>query len=308
MGIQKLRAFAKVEIFLNRSRREILRKVARVEAVVCKSATRVNREFVDAAPRLRAVGRAGTGTDNFDTDYLREKTIPLLTVPGMNAVSAAEFTVMLILMLVKNARAALEGVERGDFRRSRFEGRELAALRVGIFGLGKVGGLVAQRLEGFGCRMFAFDCAKGWRRRARRLRVTPVRSPEELFSRSDLVSLHLNLNDTTRGIVNSSLLRRAPRGQWLVNTARGGLLAAKDLLRAIESGRLSGLAIDTLCPEPPFDARPGTHRYRHPFLKKPKILVFPHLAASTEEAQKGIASNLADRLRAVLIGRERRTR
>src|SRR3989344_9052953 len=156
-GVERLRKFARVECSLNRPRAEILSRLPEADAVVCKSVTCVDGQFIDAAPRLKVVGRAGTGTDNFDRERLSERGIPLITVPTGNSVSAAEFTIMCILMLVKNAAIALDAVRKGDFRRDLLEGRELSRMTVGLLGFGTVGQLTAERLLAFGCRIVSHD-------------------------------------------------------------------------------------------------------------------------------------------------------
>lgn len=301
VGVEKLREFATVELCLNRPRAEILDRVAEADAVVCKSATKVDREFIDAARRLKVVGRAGTGTDNFDKAYLAAKDIPLLTVPTGNSISTSEFTIMCILMLVKNAMCAVDAVRGGDFRRDLLEGRELSAMTVGLLGFGNVGCLVAERLQSFGCKRLAYDFRPEKIAQASAMGVEPTSRPEELLARCDVVSLHATLNDSSRGIINRQTLAGAKPGLWLVNTARGGIMVDDDVLEALDSGRVAGLAIDTLYPEPPYNALPEEHDFSHPYIGHPKVLVFPHMAASTSDAQCGIALTLAEKIRKALM-------
>lgn len=299
-GVERLRKFARVEYLLNRPRAEILSRLPEADAVVCKSVTCVDGEFIDAAPRLKVVGRAGTGTDNFDRLRLAEKGIPLITVPTGNSVSAAEFTVMCILMLAKNAAIALDAVRKGDFRRDQLEGRELLCMTVGLLGFGNVGQLTAERLLTFGCRVVAHDLHPEKIAHAMRMGVTPVDSPAALMAASDIVSLHASLNEGSKGIINRRILSGAKPGLWLVNTARGGLMVDADVLDALDRGLLAGLAIDTLVPDPPYNAIPGEHSYSHCFLGHPKVVVFPHMAASTSDAQERIALTLVEGMRKAL--------
>jgi D-3-phosphoglycerate dehydrogenase len=292
-GVERLRRFARVEHLLNRPRAEVLAALAEADAVVCKSVTRVDREFLDAAPRLKVVGRAGTGTDNFDKELLKERGIPLLTVPTGNSISAAEFAVMCILVLLKNAVRAVDAVRGGDFRRDLLEGRELSCTTVGLLGFGNVGRLTAQRLQAFGCTVKAFDSRPEKQEEARAMGVEPVPGPAELLAGCDVVSLHATLNETSRQVVNRQTLAGAKPGLWLVNTARGGLMNDADVLEALDSGQVAGLAIDTLSPEPPYNAEPGAHGFTHPYLGHSKVVVFPHMAASTSDAQERIALTLA---------------
>jgi|GEM_PF-3144206 len=292
-GVERLRRFAVVEHLLNRPRAEVLARLPGADAVVCKSVTRVDREFIEAATRLKVVGRAGTGTDNFDKALLKERGIPLLTVPTGNSISAAEFAVMCILMLLKNAVRAVDAVRGGDFRRDLLEGRELSCATVGLLGFGNVGRLTAQRLQAFGCPVMAYDSRPEKMEEARQMGVATVSGPAELLACCDVVSLHATLNETSRGVVNQQTLAQAKPGLWLVNTARGGIMVDADVLEALDNGRVAGLAIDTLTPEPPYNAEPGVHRFTHSFLGHPKVVVFPHMAASTSDAQERIALTLA---------------
>lgn len=292
-GIDVLRDAGKVEVMIGLPRERILAELHRADAVVCKSVTQVDREFIDAAPRLKLVGRAGTGTDNFDKPYLAQRNIPLLTVPRGNSVSAAEFAVMCILILAKRAVPAIDAVRAGDFRRDLLEGRELQGLRVGLLGYGSVGRLTAERLKGFGCKVLVHDSIPLKMQEAVAEGVTPVASVAELLATSEIVSLHATFNAQSKGVINRETLQHARPGLWLVNIARGGLMVDQDVIAALDSGRLAGLAIDTLAPEPPFNAAPGSHGYDHPYLHHPRVVVFPHMAASTDDAQERIAVTLA---------------
>lgn len=292
-GVERLRTFATVEHLLNRPRAEILARLPEADAVVCKSVTRVDREFIEAATRLKVVGRAGTGTDNFDKELLKERGIPLITVPTGNSISAAEFAVMCILLLLKNAVRAVDAVREGDFRRDLLEGKEMSCISVGLFGFGNVGRLTALRLLSFGCSVMAYDSRPEKMEEARAMGVVAVSGPDELLARCDVVSLHATLNETSRGVINRRTLAKARPGLFLVNTARGGLMVDQDVLEALDSGQVAGLAIDTLSPEPPYNAEPGAHSFTHPYLGHPKVVVFPHMAASTVDAQERIALTLA---------------
>lgn len=295
-GVRRLQEFANVRILLNLPRSRLLASLADADAVVCKSVTRVDREFLAAAPRLKVVGRAGTGTDNFDKQALAERGIPLLTVPTGNSVSAAEFGLMCILMLAKRAVEAIDAVRIGDFRRDLLEGRELSRMTVGLLGVGNVGRLVAARLQAFGCKVLGHDPDPHSLELARSMGVQAVESPAALLAASDLVSLHATIDERSHGIINRDILAAARPGLLLVNIARGALMVDADVIEALDSGRLAALAIDTLAPEPPYNAAPGSHSFDHPLLHHPKVIVFPHMAASTTDAQEAIALSLAEKM------------
>lgn len=300
-GVERLRQFAQVEHLLNRPRAEILARLPEADAVICKSVTKVDREFLASAHRLKVVGRAGTGTDNFDKDALAERGIPLITVPTGNSVSAAEFAVMCILLLAKNAVPAVDAVRCGDFRRDLLEGRELSCMTVGLFGFGNVGRLVASRLLSFGCVVMTYDARPENMAIAKGMGIVACGSPADLLAQCDVVSLHATLNPSSLGIINRQTLSQARQGMLLVNTARGELMVDADVLEALDSGQVARLAIDTLTPEPPYNAEPGKHDFTHPYLAHPKVIVFPHMAASTSDAQERIAVSLAEQVRETLF-------
>lgn len=299
-GVERLKQVGDVEMFVNKPREDVLAKIADADAVVCKSVTRVDREFIDAAPGLKVVGRAGTGTDNFDKPYLAEKNIPLFTIPTGNSISAAEFAVMLILNLVKNSHQARRAVRIGDFRRDLLEGRELGCMTVGIVGFGNVGRNVAKRLAAFGCDIVVYDPREESRAACVELGYRAGGDVADLASQCDLLTLHATLNNSSRGIINTEVLAKAKPGMFLVNTARGAMGVDADIIEALDKGILAGVAIDTLHPEPPYNAKPGTHDFDHPLLHHDKVFVYPHMAASTVDAQERIATELADKMASVL--------
>jgi D-3-phosphoglycerate dehydrogenase len=155
-------------------------------------------------------------------------------------------------------------------------------------------------LLAFGCRVLAYDPQPDLMARAREMGVIAVKDPAGLVGASDLLSLHATIDQGSRGIINCDTLASARPGLWLVNIARGGLMVDADVLKALDCGLVAGLAIDTLAPEPPFNAAPGTHGFSHPLLHHPKVVVFPHMAASTSDAQERIALTLADKICAAL--------
>ncbi len=301
-GIALLESFAEVVDGRGMGRAHLLHElVPSCQAVVVKSATVIDRAFLDCAPQLRAIGRAGTGLDNIDLDAAKERGIAVLTVEGANAGAAADFTLALILGLCRHLPQAVRMVDHGDFRRHLIEGRELSALRVGIAGLGRVGMGVAERLRPFGCALYGYDPDRSVYGAFESLGGTLVPSLPALAERSHLLTIHMPLTPETRGIVDRSLLAHLPHGAFLVNMARGAIIDDGALLEALDSGQIAAAALDVLEPEPPFDADPAAHAYSHALLEHPNVWMTPHMGASTRECQRLIAVRLAEKLRETLL-------
>lgn len=303
-GIGRLRAAShSVEVALGLDRHEQLAKVADVDAVVVKSVVRVDEELLGCACNLRVIGRAGVGTDNIDKAAVAARGIAVLTVPGGNADAGADFTVMQILCLIRNAYQAQKMMAVGDYRRDLLMGRDLCALTVGIVGLGHVGRGVAKRLRGFGCRLLGFDPGLAPVDFAA-LGVEQVANIDRLMREVDILSLHVPLTPTTRDLIGVAQLENARPGLVLVNTSRGAVVNEAALTDAVRTGRIAAAALDVFDEEPPFDALPGSHAYDNPLLHVPGIVSTPHVGASTVDAQRNIALSLADQLIGYLNGKQ----
>ena len=299
-GIAQLDSFAVVDQHLGVSRAELLEIVGGYDAVIVKSVTRMDRELITRATALKVIGRAGTGTENIDIDFAAARGVRLLTVPTGNSVSAAEFTVAQILCLCRNLYVARSAVENGDFRRQPLEGRELAQLTVAIVGLGNVGTEVARRLRSFGCRMIGYDPAPRYPEALKTLGVQLKDSFEDVLSNADVLTFHVSLDKTTSGMLCRDALKHAKPGILVVNTSRGAVIDDQALLEALGNGQVAAAAVDVIWPEPPFDRPPGKEAFDHPLLAHPRVYVTPHMAASTEDAQRRIAIDLATQIELAL--------
>ena len=249
---------------------------------------------------LEVIGRAGTGTDNIDLVAAKARGIQVLTMPEGNAGSVAEFTVLQILALCRNAYAIAQAVAANDFRRDRYQGNELSHQTVGIIGVGRIGQLVAQRLRPFGCRLIGFDIDDALRPRFAELGVAWTDSLEALLAVSTIITLHVPRTPQTLGMIGARELALMKPGMRLINTSRGGIIVEAELLKAVERGHVAGAAVDVLVQEPPFHTPPEQVTYTNPLLGHPNILITPHCAASTEEAQRAITLNLVDAMGRIL--------
>jgi len=296
-GMRALSTFAVVNQCLGQARADLSAHVAKADAIVVRSVIRVDAELLDWAPALKAVGRAGTGTDNIDLAETGRRGIRVVTTPGANADSTADFTVGQILCLCRRLFVARDMVQVGDFRRHLLEGRELSSLTVGIVGLGNVGRAVARRLSGFGCRLLGYDPAPTPTPPS----VQRVNKIAALYADSDVLTFHVDMNDSSYRLLDAAALQLVKPGALIINAARAGVIDDNALLAALDDGRVAAAAVDVVDPEPTYDSPPEKAIFRHPLIAHPRVVFTPHMAASTDDAQARIARQLADGLRRVLI-------
>ncbi len=261
---------------------ELRQVVAPAQALIVRSATQVDAALLSAADDLKIVGRAGVGVDNIDVQYASERGVIVANAPEANVQSAAELAVGLIIASARRIPQAHTALYEGRWERSKWVGTELFGCTAGIIGLGRVGRLVAQRLEAFGMRLVAYDPYVS-PESAAEVNVSLL-SLEDLLSQSDFITIHLIKTAETTGMLNAETLAHAKPTAFLINTARGGIVDEDALLKALEEGRLGGAAIDTWSNEPSVDS---------PLLHRTDVIALPHLGASTKEAQIRAAVTIA---------------
>jgi D-3-phosphoglycerate dehydrogenase len=260
-------------------------------ALVVRSSTRVTDDLMARAPNLKVIARAGMGLDNIDVAAATRRGITVLNTAGANAISAAEHTFALLLSLLRRIPWAMESVLRGEWRRQAFGGSELYGKTLSTLGLGRIGQHVVRLARGFGMQVLAFDPYVP-EETATQLQVGLV-SLQTALSRADAVTLHLPLNDDTQLIVNETTLGLIRPSAVLINTARGGLIDDAALVAALDAGRLAGAALDVFATEPlPTDS---------PLRASDKILLTPHLAASTAEAQERVSLEVYETVHRALV-------
>jgi D-3-phosphoglycerate dehydrogenase len=270
---------------------ELADAIAAADAVLVRSATRITRESLARAQRLKAIGRAGVGVDTIDVDAATERGIPVLTAPAGNTTSAAELTFALLLALARKVPAADRSMKAGEWDKKSFNGTELLGKTLGLVGAGRIGGEVAKRARAFGMRVLVSDPFLN-AERARALDVE-VGSFNEVLERADVLSVHVPLTDSTRNLIGASEIGRMKSGALLLNVARGGVVDENALADALKSKKLGGAALDVFLAEP----LPADH-----FLRSlPNVVLTPHLGASTAEAQHNVAIEIANAVRAALL-------
>ncbi|MGA8110518.1 MAG: phosphoglycerate dehydrogenase [Acidobacteriaceae bacterium] len=259
------------------------------DALVVRSAVQVDDALMAAAPKLRVIGRAGVGVDNIDTEAATRRGIVVMNTPGANAIAVAELALGLMIALARQLPRADSTMHAGKWEKKSLQGSELRGKKLGILGLGRVGLEVARRARNFGMELLGHDpfvSASIARENAIRLVTT-----EELFSLSDYLTLHVGLTPQTAGIVNRSTLATMKKGVRIVNCARGELVVEADLAEALTSGQVAGAALDVFHQEPPKNS---------PFAAMENVILTPHIAGSTAEAQEAVGIQIALQVREYL--------
>jgi D-3-phosphoglycerate dehydrogenase / 2-oxoglutarate reductase len=290
-GVARLRESAEVEVRTKLPAAELIEAVAGADALVVRSETKVTEAVLEAGRSLKVVGRAGVGVDNIDLATATRKGILVVNAPRGNIVAAAEHAVALLFALARNVPQADASVRRGEWQRSRYTGVEIRGKTLGIVGLGNIGSEVAKRAQGLEMEVIAYDPAVPPERAEQfNVELVPL---EDLFRRSDFVSIHAPLVEGTRNLIGARVLALARPGARLVNAARGGIVDEAALYRALSDGTLAGAASDVFLQEPIGES---------PLLTLPNFIATPHIAASTVEAQASVAFDVAEEVLAVLRG------
>lgn len=273
-------------------RERLLAEIASADALLVRSATKVDAELFAAAPRLSVVGRAGVGVDNVDVPAATARGVLVLNAPTANVVSATEHTFALLFALLRQVPAAALSMAQGKWEKAKFVGSELAGKTVGVVGLGQVGSRVALRARAFEAKILAFDPYLP-AARAKEMGVPLVELPA-LLSGSDIVTLHATAGEKGKPLLGAPELALMRPGAILVNVARGSLVDRAALLASLESGHLAGVALDVFDPEPP--------AADEPLLKLSNVIATPHLGASTVEAQERVSLQTVESLLEALSG------
>ncbi|GAB4575447.1 MAG: hypothetical protein Kow0077_26990 [Anaerolineae bacterium] len=272
------------------SRDEVLAALSDVDALIVRSATQVDAELLAAAPRLKAIARAGAGVDNIDLEAAGTRGIPVMNTPGGNTIAAAEHTFGLMLALARHIPQGHQSLLEGRWDRKRFMGTELRGKTLGIIGLGRIGKAVARRAQAFEMRTVAYDPKLETSVEVEGTVVVPL---EKLLAESDYILLHAPANESTVDLINPETIARMKDGVRIINTARGVLIDAHALAEAIKLGKVAGAAIDVYPEEPPPDD--------YPLIGLEGVVHTPHLGASTAEAQITVAVQAAEQIRDGLL-------
>jgi len=267
------------------SKEELVEILPKYDGLVVRSRTKVTAEVIAAAGNLKIIGRAGAGVDNIDVAEATKRGIIVMNTPGGNTIAATEHTLAMILAVMRNIPRANASLLEEKWDRKSYMGRELYEKTIGIIGLGKIGYGVAKRLNGFECKLLAYDPIVT-KDIADRVDVQLVEL-DELLEKSDIITLHAPKIPETMNLINKERLEKCKDGVVIVNVARGGIVNEGDLLKALNSGKVSAAALDVYSSEPPTNFE---------LVKHPNVVATPHLGASTREAQDKVADMILEQM------------
>ena len=274
---------------------ELLERIGSYDAFVGRSATRVSADLLARATRLRVIGRAGVGVDNVDIEKATELGVAVINAPAGNTIAVAELFFGAVIGLLRQIPLAARSMAEGRWDRSALMGRELKGRRLGIVGVGRIGSEIAKRAAAFGMEVFGFD-PYITDDRFTALRVRRMGELSALLDVSDFLTVHTPLTDETRGLIGRRELALLRRGAIVINMARGGIVDDKALLESLQSGHVAGAVLDVYEKEPL-----GAD---HPLRRAPNVLLMPHMGASTSEAQRNVAVDVAEAVRDALLSGE----
>jgi D-3-phosphoglycerate dehydrogenase len=269
--------------------------VADVHAIVVRSATQLTPDVIEAATTLQVIGRAGIGVDNIDVRAASRRGVVVMNTPSGNAITTAEHALCLLCSMARRIPQATASMKAGKWEKKKFEGTELFGKTLGVLGLGNIGRIVADRARGLRMNVIGFDPVLT-ADAARKIGVELV-TLDEVFRRSDFITVHTPLTPETKNLVGAEAFRKMKDGVLIVNAARGGIVDEAALAEAIRAGRVGAAALDVYSEEPP----PKDHPVLAPLLAMEQVIATPHLGASTEEAQEKVALEVAEQIADYLL-------
>ena len=290
-GIENLKRVATVEDRSGISPEELIKIIGDYDALIVRGQTRVTSDVFSAAHRLKVIGRAGVGVDNIDLAAANLHNVTVVNSPLSTTQAVAEHTLALMFALARSIPAADSGMKSGMWLKQQFLGVEIKGQTLGIIGMGNIGSLVAQMANSLGMSILGYDALIS-EDEIRKRGAEPL-TINELYTRSDFISIHVPLSPETRGMVDGGSFGYMKRGVYLICTARGGIVDETALLSALESGQVSGAALDVFVSEPPGMTALVSH---------PKVIATPHIAAQTKEAQTRASVDIASEVLGALSG------
>jgi D-3-phosphoglycerate dehydrogenase len=298
VGLKPLREADNVEVSIqtNLTPQQLIEVIPEFDALLVRSSTRVTAEVIQAGKRLRVVGRAGVGVDNIDVDAATQAGVIVVNAPTGNTVAAAEHTVAMLMAMARMIPQADASVRKGEWKRNKFVGIEISGKVLGSVGFGRVAQEVARRAQGLGMRVIAYDPYANADYAAHQ--GVALHDLDRVLSEADFLTIHTPLTPQTKNLISRDQLARMKTGARILNVARGGILDEAALLAAVESGHIAGAALDV------FDEEPLA--IESPLRGSDKIVLTPHLGASTVEAQEQVAEDVAIQVIDVLNDRPAR--
>ena len=296
-GLSILRETAQVDDRPGISAEDLLKEIPAYDALIVRGRTKVTAAVFEAAPRLKAVGRAGVGVDNIDLMAAKNCQVTVVNAPVATTLAVAELTLGLLLALARAIPYADASMKKGQWAKKQLEGIELHGKVLGIIGMGNIGSAVGQRAAALGMQVLGYDPLLSEEIIAQH-GARPV-TLSDLYAGADFISLHIPLNAETRNLIDAQALGQMKAGVRLVCAARGGVIDEAALLAALQSGHVAGAALDVFAQEPPGQTDLVAH---------PNVIATPHIGAQTAEAQMRAAADIASEVLAVLNGEALRWR
>jgi D-3-phosphoglycerate dehydrogenase len=282
--IDELKKFKEIKVDLKSglSEEEIIKIISGYEALIVRSATKVTGAIITAGSKLKVIGRAGAGVDNIDVKAATEKGVWVMNTPGGNSSAVAELTLGMIFALARHLAKADASMKASKWEKKIFNGTEISNKVLGLVGIGNVGSIVGRKAKALGMEVIASDPYVS-ASKASEMGITLV-ALEELYKKADYISIHVPKNSETAGMINKEAMAKMKDGVYIINCARGGIVLEKDLLEALNSGKVAGAGVDVFETEPPADLSLAKH---------PNVIATPHIGASTIEAQVNVAIMIA---------------
>lgn len=270
---------------------ELPNHVRDLDAIIVRSATKVRKEMIDAAEKLKAIGRAGVGLDNIDVEYAKSKGIKVINTPGATSISVAELTIGLILAVMRKIAYADREMRNGAWPKKKCKGIEMYGKTLGIIGIGRIGREVAKRARAFGMKVIYYDVYRPDESTEKELAIE-FRELDALVSEADVITLHLPLTPDTKHLINKERIEKMKDGAIIINAARGGIVDENALYEALKSGKLYGAALDVYENEPLKESK---------LFELDNIVLTPHIGAQAKEGQTRagieVAKKIADALK-----------
>ncbi|VVB93888.1 Glyoxylate reductase [uncultured archaeon] len=290
-GIEILKNEFDVDIATGLEPSELIKRIGNYEALIVRSETQVTKDVINAGKKLKIIGRAGVGVDNIDVNAATDKGIIVVNAPEGNTISAAEHTIAMMMAMSRNIPQANASLKNKKWDRKKFMGVEVRDKIIGIIGLGRIGAEVAKRAQGMEMKVLAYDPF-----------ISPERAGDlgvelttviDIVKRADYITVHTPLTKETKDLISTKEFAIMKKGARVINCARGGIINEEALANAVREGTVSAAAVDVFVKEPPFDS---------PLLELDRVILTPHLGASTEEAQVNVAVTVAEQVVNALKG------
>jgi len=293
-GVTELRGGGELDVTVQTGLKEdqLVEIIPEFSALVVRSQTKATARLIEAAAKLKVIGRAGVGVDNVDVEAATKRGVIVMNTPGGNTISTAEHTFSLLMSLARKIPQAHASMKSGKWDRKSFEGTELYDKTLAILGMGRIGTEVARRAMAFGMRVVAYDPYLS-ASRARSLQVELVEHLDDILPLADFITVHMPATPETHHMLNAARLAKTKKGVRIINCARGGLVEEAALYEALQSGQVGGAALDVYEKEPPAPD--------FPLRELPNVVLTPHLGASTAEAQESVGIEIAQAIRAALL-------